>query len=127
MISTKERARLRGLANGIDTIFQIGKGGISDTLRASANDAITARELIKLRVLPTCELDARACADNLAQALQADVVQVIGTRFVLYRENPDKPMDNAKPAKPAKPVAKRRVGTAPPPDKRGLKRKSNFN
>ncbi len=90
MITTKQRAALRGMANGIDTIVQIGKGGIGPQLATQADDALTARELIKLRVLPGCELSAREAADDLAARLHAEVVQVIGTRFILYRNNPKK-------------------------------------
>ncbi len=90
MITTKQRATLRGMANSIDTILQVGKGGIGDALRKQVDDALTARELIKMRVLPTCELSSREVAHQLAGELSADVVQVIGTRFVLYRNNPEK-------------------------------------
>ena len=90
MITTKQRATLRGMANSIDTILQVGKGGIGDALRKQVDDALTARELIKMRALPTCELSAREVAHQLAGELSADVVQVIGTRFVLYRNNPEK-------------------------------------
>ncbi len=90
MITTKQRAALRGMANGIDTIVQIGKGGIGPHVLTQADDALTARELIKLRVLPGCELSAREAADALAAPLRAEVVQVIGTRFILYRNNPKK-------------------------------------
>lgn len=90
MITTKQRAALRGMANSIDTILQVGKGGIGDALRKQVDDALTARELIKMRTLPTCELSSREAAHQLASELSADVVQVIGTRFILYRNNPEK-------------------------------------
>jgi len=90
MITTKQRAFLRGLANPIETILQIGKDGIGPALTKQVDDALTARELIKLRVLPACELTAREAAQELAQSLGADIVQVIGTRLVLYRNNPKK-------------------------------------
>ncbi|MCI8648755.1 MAG: ribosome assembly RNA-binding protein YhbY [Anaerotruncus sp.] len=92
MLTSKQRAKLRGLANSIETIFQVGKGGISDTLVKQVDDALLARELIKLRVLETAPESAREAADQLAQATNADVVQVIGTRFVLYRRNQEKPV-----------------------------------
>jgi RNA-binding protein len=92
MITSKQRATLRGLANSMDTILQIGKGGISDTTVTQTDDALIARELIKLRVLETSPVTAREAAQDLAERLKADVVQVIGTRFVLYRRNPKKPV-----------------------------------
>lgn len=90
MLTPKERAKLRGLANPIDTILQIGKGGLEKPLYKQVDDALTARELIKLRVLPTCELSPQEAAENLAGRLSAQVVQVIGTKLVLYRNNPKK-------------------------------------
>ena len=91
MITTKQRAQLRGLANSIDTILQIGKGGISDTLVKQVDDALTARELIKMRVLENAPIFSREAAVELAQRLNADVVQVIGTKFSLYRKNEKDP------------------------------------
>lgn len=91
MITGKQRARLRGLANSTETILQIGKGGLTDAAVNQADDALTARELIKLRVLETSPLTAREAAQEIAARLNADVVQVIGTRFVLFRRNPEKP------------------------------------
>lgn len=91
MITTKQRAKLRGLANGIDTILQVGKGGINDELVIQVNDALKARELIKMRVLETSPLDSREAAGELAELCKADIVQVIGSRFVLYKKNHQKP------------------------------------
>jgi RNA-binding protein len=91
MITTKQRAYLRGLANSIDTILQIGKGGISDTLLKQVDDALFARELVKMRVLENAPIFAREAAVELAEKMNADVVQVIGTKFVLYRKNPKNP------------------------------------
>jgi len=90
MLTSKERATLRGLANPLDTILQVGKGGVGETLIAQVNDALTARELIKMRVLPTCEMTVRETAETLAGETNSEVVQVIGTRFILYRNNPEK-------------------------------------
>ena len=91
MITTKQRAQLRGLANSIDTILQIGKGGISDTLIKQVDDALTARELIKMRVLENAPIFSREAAVELAEKLNADVVQVVGTKFSLYRKNQKEP------------------------------------
>lgn len=92
MITTKQRAHLRGLANSIETIAQIGKGGLSDATVALCDDALTARELVKMRVLETAPQSAREAASELAERLNADVVQVIGSRFVLFRRNAEKPV-----------------------------------
>ena len=85
MLTSKQRARLRAMANSLDTIFQVGKGGIEDSLVKGVSDALEARELIKLRVLDNAAYSAREAADTLAAATRADVVSVIGSRFVLYR------------------------------------------
>jgi RNA-binding protein len=75
------------MANGYDTIFQIGKGGINDQLLKQVDEALEARELIKLRTLETSPETSRTAADKIAQEVSADVVQVIGSRFILYRES----------------------------------------
>ena len=93
-LTSKQRAQLRGLANSIDTILQIGKDGIGENLVKQADDAPEARELIKGRVLDNnIEFDARLAAQTLAKATRSEVVQVIGTKFVLYRESHSKPKD----------------------------------
>lgn len=84
MITSKQRAYLRGLANTAETIFQIGKGGITDNLVAQVEDALEARELIKLKVLESSMYNAREASVKLAEATGADCVQVIGSKFVLY-------------------------------------------
>lgn len=89
MITTKQRAKLRSLANSYDTILQMGKNGMGDELIKQVNDALAAREMIKLRVLETCELTAKEAAAELSAATQSDVVQVIGSRIVLYKQNPN--------------------------------------
>lgn len=96
MLTSKQRAVLRGMANSMDTIFQVGKGGISDTLVAQTDDALRARELIKLRVLENSGYTAREAAEQLAEQTGSDVVQVIGSRFVLYRRIPKKPVIDLK-------------------------------
>lgn len=85
-LTSKQRSQLRGLANGIDTILHIGKDGIGPNLIKQADDALEAREIIKGRVLENCLLSSREAAELLAQATRSQVVQVIGTKFVLYRE-----------------------------------------
>lgn len=87
MLNSRQRAQLRGLANSFDTIFQVGKGGINEQLIKQVGEALEARELIKLRVLETSPISSREAADSIASAVGADVVQVIGYRFVLYKES----------------------------------------
>ncbi|WP_283607182.1 ribosome assembly RNA-binding protein YhbY [Faecalispora anaeroviscerum] len=91
MITSKQRAFLRSLANPLDTILMIGKDGMSDDILKQADDALTARELIKAKVLETAGITARQAADELAAPLSAEVVQVIGGKFVLYRRNQKEP------------------------------------
>lgn len=87
MLNSRQRAQLRGLANGIETIFQVGKSGLSDQISKQVDEALEARELIKLRVLESSPVTSREAADQMAAEVNADVVQVIGSRFVLYRES----------------------------------------
>lgn len=89
-LTSKQRAQLRGIANGIDTIVHIGKDGITDNLIKQANDALDAREIIKCRVLENSMLTAREACDELSQVTRSEQVQVIGTKFVLYRRHYDK-------------------------------------
>ncbi len=91
MLTSKQRAYLRGLANSYDTILIVGKGGLTDTIYKQASDALKARELIKGKVLETCEYSSREAADIIAENVGCDVVQVIGYKFVLYKPNPDEP------------------------------------
>jgi RNA-binding protein len=89
MLNGKQRAKLRALANGIDTIVHIGKGGINGNIAAQADDALKAREIVKCRVLDAALLSAAEACEALCGMLNAEPVQVIGTRFVIYRENPE--------------------------------------
>lgn len=88
MLTSKQRATLRGIASGYETILQVGKNGIGETLIQQVSDALRKRELIKLHVLENSELSAREAAEQLAEATESEVVQVIGSRFVLYKRNP---------------------------------------
>lgn len=90
-ISSKQRSQLRGLAAAEDTIIQVGKGGITENVVASVNAALKARELVKGRVLENSMLTAREACDALAEACKAEQVQVIGTKFVLYKRNEKEP------------------------------------
>ncbi len=88
-MNSKERARLRSLASTQDTIIQIGKGGITPGVISSVDTALTARELIKGKVLESSMLTAREACEQLAEACRAEPVQTIGTKFVLYRKKED--------------------------------------
>ena len=90
-ITSKQRAQLRAMANDIDTIFQVGKGGINEALIESVGNALRARELIKGKVLETCELSPRETLGELAAACGAEAVQAIGTKIVLYKRNEKEP------------------------------------
>ena len=92
-LTSKQRAQLRSMAHDLDTIVHIGKDGINDNLVKQANDALEARELIKGKVLENSPLSPREGAEELAKATRSQVVQVIGTKFVLYRETHSKPRD----------------------------------
>ncbi len=87
MLNSRQRAQLRGLANSMETIFQVGKSGVTENTVKQVRDALEARELIKLRTLETCPTSSRETAEEIAEKTGAEVVQVIGTRFVLYRES----------------------------------------
>ena len=84
-LTSKQRAQRRGLANNIDTILIVGKEGIGDNLVKQVNDALEARELIKGRVLENSLLSPWEAAEELAPLTRSEIVQVIGTKFVLYR------------------------------------------
>ena len=87
MLTSKQRAYLRGLASNEPTIMQIGKGGIGDNLIKTVSDALEARELIKMSVLENCDWTTREAAEELAEAVGAEVVGVIGRKIILYRES----------------------------------------
>lgn len=90
-LTSKQRAQLRGLAMQEDTIIQIGKGGVTDAVVESVAAALKARELVKGKVLENSMLTAREACDALAEACGAEGVQVIGTKFVLYKRNNKEP------------------------------------
>lgn len=91
MLTSKQRAYLRSLANPIDTILMIGKGGMGSDIAKQADDALTARELVKGKVLETAPLSPKEAAEQIAGLTNSEVVQVIGTKFVLYRKNQKEP------------------------------------
>lgn len=91
MINSKQRSYLRGLANNINAIFSIGKEGITDAFIKQVDDALEARELIKITVLSTSGCTAREASDILCEKLGCEGIQAIGNKFVLYRQSEKKP------------------------------------
>lgn len=85
MLTSKQRAKLRGLASKEDTVFQMGKEGITENFIKAVDAALAARELIKFKVLESAMVDRRAAAEEVAKATDSIVVTVIGTKIVLYR------------------------------------------
>jgi len=90
MLTGKQRSYLKSMANGIDSIMQIGKGGITENVIKQIDDALTARELIKISVLNNSMLEAKETANQIAEAVRAEYVQSIGNKFVLYRQSKEK-------------------------------------
>ncbi|MBQ3038262.1 MAG: ribosome assembly RNA-binding protein YhbY [Clostridia bacterium] len=86
MITSKQRAYLRKLANPIEPIFQIGKGGISENMIEQLSLALESRELIKIHILETALLDAKSCINELSAQLHAEPVQAIGSKMVIYKQ-----------------------------------------
>ena len=92
MLTSKQRAYLRGIAAEYETIFQIGKGGVTEVMCKEIGEALRKRELINLKVLENSGWTAREAADTVAEQTGADVVQVIGNKFVLFKRNPKEPV-----------------------------------
>ena len=90
MLNSKQRAILRGMSQNLDTIFQIGKGGITEEICTQIFNALEARELIKARVLDNSGYTAKEAANAIADAIGCDVVSCVGSRFVLYKESTKK-------------------------------------
>ncbi len=90
MITSKQRAYLRGLANDMPCIFQVGKGGITEEMARQVSNALEARELMKVKCLDNCEYSAREAGQILAEMTGADVVSTVGNRFVLYKASVNK-------------------------------------
>ena len=85
MLTSKERADLRAKANSLDTTLMVGKGGVTDAVVSEAENQLTARELVKGKVLEGALMSPREVSDALCEATGADGVAVIGTKFVIYR------------------------------------------
>lgn len=92
MLTSKERAELKGIAQTIDAILQVGKSGIGEPLVKQVDDALQAREMIKLSVLETAPEEPKETAAALAAETRSEVVQVIGRKIVLYRRRREDPL-----------------------------------
>ena len=88
MLNSKQRAWLRGQANSMDCLFQVGKGEITDTVRQGLDEILSTHELLKVSILKAVDTSPAEIARDLAEAVGADVIQVIGRRLVLYRFSP---------------------------------------
>lgn len=87
MMTSKQRAELRSQANTLETTLMIGKGGITDNVIAETERLLDARELVKGKVLETAMMDPREVSDALCEATGAEGIQVVGTKFVIYRKS----------------------------------------
>lgn len=91
MITSKQRSFLRSLSNGLDPIFQIGKGGIEEAFLNQLSEALEARELIKIKVLNNSGYDTREASDIICKAIDCEGIQAIGSKIVLYKKSEKKP------------------------------------
>lgn len=129
-MTSKERAALRAQANSLDALFQIGKGGISDSVVKQTEEALRARELIKVKILlESAPESPRETADALAAATGSDVVQLIGGTIVLYKENPElhQPEKPKKEVKKGKPLSKVKAKKAAQDRKKRIEQAKNKN
>lgn len=90
MITTKQRAYLRGLANNMSPIFQIGKNGVEENFLIQVSQALEARELIKIKVLENSGLETRETSDMICKALKCEGIQAIGNKITLYKKSKNK-------------------------------------
>lgn len=101
MITTKQRSFLRGMANRLDPIFQVGKNGIEDNFLKQVESALEKRELIKIKVLENSGITAREASDIICEEIGCEGIQAIGSKLVLYKQSSKKPVIEL-------PVAKRK-------------------
>ncbi len=91
MLTSKERSHLKALANNITAIFQIGKEGIGPNLEKQVLEALEARELIKVNVLSNSLLEPKEVGEELANNIEAELVQVIGNKIIIYKKSKENP------------------------------------
>lgn len=96
MFTSKQRANLRSQASVLKPIGQVGKEGISETLLSGLSDALEARELIKVTLLPAAGEDGENIAENIADLLGAELVAVIGRKAIFYRRSSKKDFEHLK-------------------------------
>lgn len=87
MLTGKQRSYLRSIGNSLDSIFQVGKNGINTNFIKQIDDALEAREIIKVNVLNNSLLDVKETANEVADLTKSELVQIIGNKFILYRES----------------------------------------
>ena len=92
MITPKQRAELKALANSIEPAFQVGKGGVNDAQAAQIDDYLRVHELVKIKVLDNSLLTAKEAAVDIAGRIGAEVVQCIGSKAILYKRNEKEPV-----------------------------------
>lgn len=92
MITPKQRAELKSLANAIEPAFQVGKGGVNDAQVAQIDDYLRVHELVKIKVLDNSLYTAKEAAVEIAERISAEVVQVIGSKAILYKRNEKEPV-----------------------------------
>lgn len=92
MLNSKQRAQLKSIAAGIEPVFQIGKGGINDAQVAQIDDYLRVHEIIKIKCLDNSMYTPREAAEEIAAKIGAEVVISIGSKAVLYKRNPEKPV-----------------------------------
>ncbi|MDR2168337.1 MAG: ribosome assembly RNA-binding protein YhbY [Clostridiales bacterium] len=90
MLNSKDRAALRARAHHLTAIFHVGKGGVTPAMIAGVREALEARELIKIALLDNCELEVKEAAEIVASRSGAEIVQIIGKKFVLYKKSKTK-------------------------------------
>ena len=90
-MTSKQRALLKSIAQTEDTILQVGKNGVIDTLVTQVADALKAREIVKMKVQDSSPVSPAEAANELAEKTKSEVVQVIGNKFVLFKRNPQNP------------------------------------
>lgn len=102
MLTSKERAELRAQANTLDTTLMVGKDGVTENILTEAKTQLEARELVKGRVLETALLSAREASDAICEAIGAEGVQCIGSKFVIYKRSQKKAQEAARLAREEK-------------------------
>ena len=99
MLTSKQRADLRSEANTLETTLMVGKGGVTENVLLEAKTQLEARELVKGRVLETALMTAREVSDEICEALGADGIQCVGSKFVIYKKSEKKAQEAARAAR----------------------------